>query len=161
MACFHLHLKGDGTNNTSVIAMASLVHTGTGVGFLILIGGGAKMKEWKSAQVACANSTASNTSVLISVFMGAKSKALIMCLQTHPGAALFTHSKLCTMWQLLCRIWWERGNTRWKQRHNFSNYINKKNKTWLADPGCNMSSTFSWTSAQWLRATGSSTKMSQ
>lgn len=38
MACFHLHIKGDGTNNTSVIAMASLVHTGTGVGFLILIG---------------------------------------------------------------------------------------------------------------------------
>lgn len=50
MACFHLHLKGDGTNNTSVIAMASLVHTGTGVGFLILIGrlgGGGLNKRMK------------------------------------------------------------------------------------------------------------------
>lgn len=38
------------------------------------------------------------------------------------------------MWQLLCQIWWDRGNTRWKQRHYFTNFNNKINMAPSAGP---------------------------
>lgn len=57
--------------------MVSLVHTGSGVSFLILI----EVKEQKFAQVAYTNSTALNTSAFIPVFVGEERNAMILCPQ--------------------------------------------------------------------------------